>query len=148
MEKYESMFWQKNYDKHVKPKLDYPTVGLGQVFDEKMKDAAEKGMTACWFMYREIDYKELRDMCHKFATFLQKNGFEKGDVIAINLPNCPQYLVGNFGGFRAGGVTSGCSALLSADEMVYQLKDSNAKAIITLDAIYQGRLKHYTSMPP
>ncbi len=141
MEKYASMFWQKNYDKHVKPKLDYPNVGLGKIFDERMEDAANKGMIACWFMDREINYKELRDMCHRLATFLQKNGFEKGDVIAINLPNCPQYLVANFGGFLAGGVTSGCSALLSADEMVYQLEDSNAKAIITLDAIYEGRLR-------
>ncbi|MHA1386442.1 MAG: AMP-binding protein, partial [Candidatus Helarchaeota archaeon] len=139
MEKYESKFWTKNYDKHVKPTLEYPTIGLGKIFDEQMESAGTK--TACWFMDREISYKELRDMCHRFATFLQKNGFKKGDVCAINLPNCPQYLVANFGTLIAAGVTSGCSALLSADEMLYQLSDSGAKAIITLDAIYQHRLK-------
>ncbi|NVM03063.1 MAG: AMP-binding protein [Candidatus Helarchaeota archaeon] len=148
MEKYESKFWTKKYDKHVKPSLDYPTEGLGKIFDEKMKGAAEKNMIACWFMNREMGYKELRDMCHRLATFLQKNGFEKGDVVAINLPNCPQYLAANFGCFLAGGVASGCSALLSEDEMEYQLKDSNAKAIVTLDAIYQHRLRPILSKLP
>ncbi|MHA1377642.1 MAG: AMP-binding protein [Candidatus Helarchaeota archaeon] len=139
MEKYESQFWTKNYDKHIKTNLDYPTEGLGKVFDEKMQVYPDS--PACWFMNKEISYRELRDMCHKFATFLQKNGFKKGDVCAVNLPNCPQYLVANFGTYMAGGATSGCSALLSSDEMLYQLSDSNTKAIITLDAIYEGRLK-------
>ena len=125
MELYESKFWEKSFDEHVKLPLDYPTDSLGKMWDDAMQKFPDK--SACWFMDREISYRELRDMVHRFATFLQKNGLEKGDRVAICLPNCPQYLVAHFGCILAGGAASGCSPLLSEDEIVYQLKDSKAK---------------------
>ncbi|MFX1588930.1 MAG: AMP-binding protein [Promethearchaeota archaeon] len=91
---------------------------------------------ACYFMKREISFKEFRDMVNRFATFLQKNGLEKGDRVAINLPNCPQYMVAHFGTLLAGGVASGCSPLLSPTELAYQINDSESKFFVTLDAIY------------
>ena len=48
-----------------------------------------------------------------FATFLQKNGLKKGDVVAMNIPNTPQYLFALYGTFLAGGVSTGLSPLLS-----------------------------------
>ncbi|MBD3226550.1 MAG: AMP-binding protein [Candidatus Lokiarchaeota archaeon] len=140
MTTYESKFWTKSYDDHVtKENLKIPNKGLGLVFDEAMQRFPDK--PACWFMKREISYKELRDYVHRFATFLQENGLEKGDRVAINLPNCPQYLIANYGTILAGGVASGCSPLLSEDEIAYQLNDSKAKFIVTLDAVYAKILK-------
>ncbi|MFX1461343.1 MAG: AMP-binding protein, partial [Promethearchaeota archaeon] len=91
---------------------------------------------ACYFMKRQISFKEIRDMVNRFATFLQKNGLEKGDRVAINLPNCPQYMVAHFGTLLAGGVASGCSPLLSPTELAYQINDSESKFFVTLDAVY------------
>ncbi len=91
---------------------------------------------ACFFMEREIPFKELRDYVHRFATFLQKNGLKKGDRVCINLPNCPQYLAAHFGTLLVGGVASGCSPLLSPTEIAYQINDSEAKFFVTLDAVY------------
>ncbi|MHA1488145.1 MAG: AMP-binding protein [Promethearchaeota archaeon] len=90
----------------------------------------------CYFMERAISFKELREMVHRFATFLQKNGLKKGDRVAINLPNCPQYLAAHLGTLLAGGVASGCSPLLSPTELAYQINDSGSKFFVTLDAIY------------
>jgi long-chain acyl-CoA synthetase len=115
--------------------LEYPTQSLGKIFDQAMTKFPE--CTACWFMKREVNYKELQEYVHRFATFLQQNGLEKGDVVAINLPNCTQYLIAHFGTLLAGGVASGCSPLLSEEEIIYQLNDSEAKFIVTLDAIYE-----------
>ncbi|MFX0141278.1 MAG: AMP-binding protein, partial [Candidatus Hodarchaeota archaeon] len=131
---YDEKIWTKSYDPFVKPSLEYPTEALGIIFTKAMEEFVDK--PACWLMAREIKYKELLNMVKRFATFLQKNGLEKGDVVAINLPNCPQYMVAHFGTLLAGGVASGCSPLLSDDEISYQLNDSSAKFIITLDAVY------------
>ncbi|MFX1451668.1 MAG: AMP-binding protein [Promethearchaeota archaeon] len=131
---YDERIWTKSYDSFVKPKLEYPTEDLGTIFTRSMEEFADK--PACWFMAREISFGELLDMVKCFATFLQKNGLEKGDVVAINLPNCPQYMVAHFGTLLAGGVASGCSPLLSDDEIAYQLNDSSAKFLITLDKVY------------
>jgi len=131
---YDSKIWLKSYDDHVKPNLEYPKESLGKLFDNAMVKFPER--PACFFMEREMPFRELRDYVHRFATFLQKNGLKKGDRVAINLPNCPQYLVAHFGTLLAGGVASGCSPLLSPTEIVYQINDSEAKFFITLDAIY------------
>jgi len=119
--------------------LKYSTESLGKIFDEGMAKFPDQ--PACWFMKGEITFKELRDCVHKFATFLQQNGLEKGDIVAINLPNCPQYLIAHFGTFLAGCVASGCSFLLSEEEIAYQLNDSKARVIVTLDAIYEKVLE-------
>ncbi|MFX1501759.1 MAG: AMP-binding protein, partial [Promethearchaeota archaeon] len=132
---YDAKIWVKSYDKHVKPTLDYPKKSLGKLFDEAMTKFPER--IGCYFMKREMSFKELRKKVYRFATFIQKNGLRKGDCVAINLPNCPQYLVAHFGTILAGGVASGCSPLMSASEIAYQINDSEAKFFITLDAFYE-----------
>jgi long-chain acyl-CoA synthetase len=88
-------------------------------------------------MKKLMTFEELRDKVHRFATFLQQNGLQKGDRVAISLPNCPQYMIAHFGTILAGGVASGCSPLLSATELAYQINDSESKFFVTLDAIYK-----------
>ena len=131
---YDSKIWLKSYDEHVKPNLEYPKESLGKLFDNAMAKFPER--PACFFMEREMPFKELRDYVHRFATFLQKNGLKKGDRVCINLPNCPQYLAAHFGTLLVGGVASGCSPLLSPTEIAYQINDSEAKFFVTLDAVY------------
>jgi len=135
MSPYDAKIWTKSYDKHVKPNLEYPKGSLGKIFDDAMKKYPER--IACYFMKRAMSFSELREYTHRFATFLQKNGLKKGDRVAINLANCPQYLVAHFGTILAGGVASGCSPLLSPTEIAYQINDSEAKFFVTLDAVYE-----------
>jgi len=136
---YDEKFWTKCYDDHVSASLEYPKVPLGKLFDDGMARFPES--PGCWMMKREISFKELRDMTHRFATFLQANGLKKGDVVCINLPNSPQYMIAHFGTILAGGAASGCSPLLSADEIAYQINDSECKFLITIDKVYQKILK-------
>ncbi len=136
---YDEKIWIKSYDDGVKASIDYPKKSLGQLFEEGMQRFPDK--PACWMMNREISFREFREYVYRFATFLQKNGLQKGDSVAIALPNSPQYLITHVATILAGGVASGCSFLLSADEIAYQINDSEAKFLVTLDAVYQKVLK-------
>lgn len=131
-------FWTKSYDKHVMIDLPYPQEALGTILDKSM--ARFPDSPACSFMETTFSFTELRNLVHQMATYLQKHGMEKGDVMALCLPNCPQYIIATISTLLVGGVCSGCSPLLSADEMLYQLNDSRAKFLITLDAVYANRL--------
>jgi len=56
------------------------------------------------------------------------------EVVGINLPNIPQYVISVIGTLRAGCVVSGVSPLLSAEQIKYQLtpeaiKDSGEDAL-------------------
>ncbi|TFG15082.1 MAG: AMP-dependent synthetase [Promethearchaeota archaeon] len=143
---YDNKIWVKSYDEHVKPSLDYPQESLGVLFDKAMSKFPNR--IGCYFMENEMTFKELRDKVHRFATFLQKNGLNKGDRVAINLANCPQYLVAHFGTLLAGGVASGCSPLLSPTELAYQINDSEAKFFVTLDAVYEKVLVNILEKVP
>ncbi len=128
-------FWLKSYDKHVTPTLTYPTEDLGTILTNAMEKFAE--IIGLHFMDRSFLFKEVLEYSRKFATFLQKNGLEKGDVVAICLANSPQYLFAAYGTYIAGGTVTGCSPLLSPDELEYQMKDSGAKFLVTLDILYE-----------
>ncbi|MFX1302702.1 MAG: AMP-binding protein [Promethearchaeota archaeon] len=128
-------FWLKSYDKHVPPTLTYPTEDLGTLLTQNMKNYADK--VGFYFMDRTFLFTEILEYSQKFATFLQKNGMKKGDVLAIALPNTPQYLFSVYGAYIAGGTVTGCSLLLSPDEIAYQMKDSGAKFLVTMDIVHE-----------
>jgi long-chain acyl-CoA synthetase len=92
------------------------------------------------FMGTEITFADLDRMANRFADMLITNGFKKGDLVGINLPNTPEYVISWLGALRAGCVVSGVSPLLSTEEMEYQLRDSDAVGLVTLDAIFAARL--------
>jgi long-chain acyl-CoA synthetase len=135
-------FWTKSYDPHIPEHFEFPSRGLNELFAESLR--AQPEHIACWMMERGIAYAELDDLARRFATWLQRRGLAKGDVVAIDLPNCPQYLVAHLGALLAGGTSSGLSPLLSPAEVAYQLEDSGARFLVTLDAIHErvlGRIR-------
>ena len=132
-------FWQKSYDNGL---TDLPPEKWETNYVDAVKPVFEKypHKTALAYMGVEITFAELDQYANRFADMLRTNGLTKGDVVGINLPNIPEYVIAWLGTLRAGCVVSGVSPLLSPEEMEYQLLDSNAKGLVTLDAIYAGRL--------
>jgi long-chain acyl-CoA synthetase len=146
MTKIDPQIWMKSWDKHVKNNLEYPTESLGTLYARVMEKFPDR--PAFWMLKREISFREMSENVEKFATFLQQNGIKKGDIVAINLPNCPQYLFAHFGALLAGAAVSGVNPLMSEREVSYQLNDSKAKVIVTLDAIYDKRLRKILDETP
>ncbi len=132
-------FWKKSYDaglKDVDPKR-WETSYV-DVIRPAFQNFPEKA--AFTFFGVEVSFAQVDKYSNKFADMLIKNGLKKGDVVGINLPNIPEYVIAWLGTLKAGCVVSGVSPLLSPEEMQYQLNDSKAKALVTLDAIFAGRL--------
>jgi long-chain acyl-CoA synthetase len=128
-------FWLKSYDKHVPANLTYPTEDLGTLLTKNMTEFADK--VGFYFMDRTFLFKEILEYSKKLATFLQKNDLKKGEVVAICLPNSPQFLFTAYGTYIAGGTVTACSPLLSPDEIAYQMSDSGAKFLVTMDILYE-----------
>ena len=81
-----------------------------------------------------ISFTELGRLSRDFAACLQGlSGITRGDRIAIMLPNLLQYPVVLFGILRAGLTVVNVNPLYTARELVTQLKDSGAKAIVILE---------------
>jgi len=130
---YSSKPWLKFYDAHVPHTLEYPDKTFPQLFLEAANEVPAKA--AVNYMGAEISYRELDRLSIRFANFLKSRGLGHGDVVGVNLPNLPAYYIAIIGILRAGCVLSGVSPLLSAKEMEYQLNDSGAKMLLTLDLL-------------
>lgn len=80
-----------------------------------------------------LTYADVDRLSAAFAAYLQNHtGLEKGDRIAIQMPNLVQYPVVLFGAMRAGLVVVNTNPLYSPRELEHQLNDAGAKAIVVL----------------
>jgi long-chain acyl-CoA synthetase len=131
--------WRKSWDKGLDD-LDPKLFEINFVAAVKPAFDRFPDKVALAFMGTEITFKELDALSNRFADMLIRNGLEKGDVVGINLPNIPEYVIAWLGTLKAGCVVSGVSPLLSTEEMEYQLKDSDARGLVTLDAIFAARV--------
>ena len=84
-------------------------------------------------MGHALRYRELDQLSATFASWLQQQGFAKGDRIALMLPNVLQYPVAMLGALRAGMVVVNTNPLYTADELRHQLQDSGAICIVVLE---------------
>jgi long-chain acyl-CoA synthetase len=82
------------------------------------------------FDSKRYTYCELDTAVRRFAAELLELGLERGDRIALMVPNIPEFTIAYFGILYAGGVAVPLSTLHVADEIVFQLDDCGAKALI------------------
>lgn len=87
-----------------------------------------------------LSYNEADRMTDHFAAFLQKHGLNKGDRIAIQMPNMLQYPVVMLGALKAGLIVVNTNPMYTAREMNEKFQDSGAKAIVIL-ANYANNLE-------
>jgi long-chain acyl-CoA synthetase len=87
-----------------------------------------------------MTYKELDHLVDQFATGLSKLGIKKGDVVAIDLPNIPQYVIAHWALLRLGATSNPILPVNRFVEIVHQINDSKANTLIILDYLYEEHL--------
>lgn len=81
-----------------------------------------------------LSYADTDRLSRQFAAYLQKvAGLEKGDRVAVMMPNLLQYPVAVFGALRAGMVVVNVNPLYTPRELEHQLGDSGAKVVVILE---------------
>ena len=123
-------FWPEG----IPQTIGYPEISLPQMLRNAARKFPENSATV--FYGARISYKELDTLTDRFATALQDLGVRKGDRVAIFLPNCPQFVIGYYGALKAGAIVVACSPLYKERELEYQLNDSAAETMLTLDLLH------------
>ncbi len=124
--------WYKNYPTSVPEEIDPGHYNsLVDLFEECFEKYSDLPAFEC--MGKAISFRELDKLSEQFAAYLQQElKLEKGDRIAIQMPNLLQYPIAAFGALRAGLIVVNTNPLYTAREMEHQFKDSGAKAIVIL----------------
>jgi len=142
--------WLDSYPAGIPPEVDvraYPS--LKHMLEHSCERFRDK--PAFLNMGVTMTYGELDRLSRDFGAYLQKElGLQKGDRVAVMLPNLLQYPVALFGALRAGLTVVNVNPLYTASELEQQLGDSDAKAIVVLEnfahtlegALPKTRLRH------
>lgn len=83
----------------------------------------------------ELTYVELEKRSNAVADGLRGLGVGRGDVVAMLLPNCWEFLATYFGCAKIGAICMPMNVGLTADDIAYQLNDA-IPAVAVVDASY------------
>src|SRR5450432_713777 len=117
----------------VAPELFRPALDIPEVpYDTLLRQSAERTPERVAIRYYDLrlTYREVVSMVNSFANGLRNLGIEKGDRICLFTPNRPEYPVALNAISTLGAVATPMNPSYKEREIVYQLADSEAKAII------------------
>jgi len=135
--------WLKHYDEGVPATIDYPPIPLDQFLTDSA--ARHPDHTAIIFgavvgsrvLDGKLTYRQLDDAVNRFAAGLQEMGVEKGDRVAIMLPNCPQFVIAAYATWRIGSIMVCCNPLYVAREIKHLVNDSGTETFVVMSSLYE-----------
>ena len=125
--------WLKQYPAGVPAEIDMQRfASLVDMLSDSCKRFAH--LPAYRSMGVAMSFRELDEASHAFAAWLQGSaGLQRGDRVALMMPNLLQYPVALFGILRAGMVVVNVNPLYTPRELKHQLRDADVRAIVVLE---------------
>lgn len=81
---------------------------------------------------RSLTYGQIAGGARRVAAGLAERGFGRGDVLAIWLPNVPEYILPFLAVSMLGGINTTLNSLYTPDEANFQLNDTGAIYLVTI----------------
>ena len=122
--------WLNHYPKGVEAEIDFSDKpsDLVQLF----RDSCQRyGQSPAFTSFGvSMTFNQLLAKTDALASYLQSLSLQKGDRVALMMPNLLQYPIAIFGVLQAGLTVVNCNPVYTARELQYQLQDSGARVII------------------
>ncbi len=125
--------WLKSYPPGIPAEVDLNAYqSVTEVFEQAIAQFSNK---PCFSnLGTTLTYSDMDRYTDQLASYLQRlDGLEKGDRIAVMMPNVLQNPISIFAILRAGFTVVNTNPLYTARELKHQLSDSGAKAIIVME---------------
>src|SRR5438067_7944954 len=132
---YEARPWLKHYPSYIPSELTSRFANGLEMFLETAKAMPEQA-AICYFD-QSMSFGELDRKSTALAAALEKRGVTHGDRVALYLQNIPQFLIGMYGAWKVGAIVVPCNPMFKQHELEYHLNDSGAKALISLESLYE-----------
>jgi long-chain acyl-CoA synthetase len=136
--------WLKSYDEGLAHTIDYPDIPLHAFLQETAKKHPSRialvtsaKVPLFGRLSSDFTYSQLERSSDALAAALVDKGLQKGDRVAIVMPNCVAFAISFYAVLKAGGVVAATNPTYPAQKMAYQINDSDARFVITLTVFYQ-----------
>jgi fatty-acyl-CoA synthase len=103
-----------------------------RIFADVIEDWADKTPDAPAILYanRIVTWREFDRGANRFADWGRQEGIKRGDVVALFLENCPEYLMAWIGLNKLGAVAALINCNLKGVPLAYSIAIAKAKAVI------------------
>ncbi len=118
--------------KSLLPEVEIPNVSITEFILREADRVPDREALIDGPTGRTYTYGQLKGMIHAFAGGLAAKGLGKGDTIALMAPNIPEYAIVFHGAAVAGIAVSTINPTYTADEVKFQLNDSESKLLVTI----------------
>jgi len=125
--------WLASYAEGVPDEIELPEGSLYDLVSASV--AAYPRNVALEFFGRETSYAELGEQIDRAAEGLRLLGVQKGDTVALVLPNCPQHIVAFYAVLRLGAIVVEHNPLYTPRELRHQFEDHEAKVVIAWNKV-------------
>jgi len=128
-------WFQTWWPENVPYNSEFEEKSLNEMLDAQVEKYPEHNLI--WFLDTWVTYKQFQNYVKRFATALVDLGIKKGDVVAIHLPNCIQYIVSYYAITRIGAIATGINPTYQTMEILHQIDIVKPKMLIVLDALFE-----------
>jgi len=133
---YENRPWLKHYPEWAPGDLEVtPDTAIG---DFRKSTVRAPEAPAVYYFDQKITYKEIDTLSDQLAAAFQDMGLQKGDRIAIDLQNVPQFPIAAYAAWKTGAIVVPLNPMYKEKELTYFCQDSGATLFVTLDEIASG----------
>ncbi len=136
--------WLDHYPADVPAEIDYAKVGtLASIIVDACRKFPEK--SAFESFGKRLTFREIQAASESVAGWLQAQGCQRGERIALMMPNIMAYPAAIFGVLVGGYTVVNVNPLYTPRELEHQLKDSGATTLFVMETfahVAQEALKH------
>ncbi|MDP6777475.1 MAG: long-chain fatty acid--CoA ligase, partial [Candidatus Latescibacteria bacterium] len=136
----EDRSWFSAWPGHLPHHLEYPLVSATWILERTVDRFPDR--TAVIFVDHEslgeicsLTYRELWTRSCSLAAGIRRLGVNKGDRVAVILPNSPAMIIAYYGIWLAGAAIAPCNVLASEKEIEFQVDNCGARLLIAADAL-------------
>lgn len=127
--------WLAHYDQGVPASLEpYPDLTLVDYLWANARDEPEHPVVL--FKGATVTASRLERLSNAFAAALLDLGVSPGDRVALLLPNCPQFLIAQFGAWKAGAIVAPLDPASPAGVLETLLAQLEPRVLITITSSY------------
>jgi long-chain acyl-CoA synthetase len=122
--------WLENYEDGVPYTVGVPNIPVHHLLRSAVRRFPNR--PALFFEGSSLSYRRLNHEANRFANALIGLGVGKGARVALLMPNVPQMVIGFYGTLKAGATAVFVPPVIEPEEVVRQVKDSEASVLVTL----------------
>jgi long-chain acyl-CoA synthetase len=135
MSVYEQRPWLKTYPSWIAPDLPVPKENLVRILQRAVLRQAPN--PAIHYFGQTLTYQQIDRLSDHLAAALQDQGLQKGDRVIFHLQNVPQFVIGQYAVWKAGGIVVPLNPMYKEKELEYYFRDSQAKTLLSLGSTYE-----------